>query len=92
MIRTIAGVLLLILSVLWLPLWVQLVLLAAFILTDRNPGYALIPAVISDALYAPGSIFELGHHLMILAVLAALLIRYVVVRKLRVHTDYGLEA
>ncbi|MDB5254850.1 MAG: hypothetical protein JWL92_226 [Candidatus Nomurabacteria bacterium] len=92
MIRTLIGIILLIVAILWLPLWVQLVLFAIFILIDANRSFAVIPAVISDALYAPGSVWNVHSHWMTLLVLAALLLYYIVIKKLRVRSTYGLEA
>jgi hypothetical protein len=63
-----------------------------FILLDLSPFLALIPAIVSDALYAPGSVWKLSHHWMTVLVLAALLLHYLVMRKLRVRSTYGLEA
>ncbi len=92
MIRTLIGIILLIVAVLWLPLWVQLILFALVIVTDPNRLLVLIPAIISDALYAPGSVWNLSHHIVVLIVLAALGLHYFIVRKLRVRSTYGLEA
>jgi hypothetical protein len=92
MIRTLIGILLLIAAIFWFPLWIQLVLFAVFIITDRTPFLAIIPAVMSDALYAPGSPFSATHHWMTLIVLVALALHYVIIRKLRVRSLYGVEA
>jgi hypothetical protein len=92
MIRTLVGITLLIVSVLWFPLWVQLILIAVFILTDSSRYLVVIPAILSDALYAPGSVWNVSHHFMTLIVLVALGLYYIAVKMLRVRSTYGLEA
>lgn len=92
MLRTIALIALLIIAVLYLPLWVQLVLFVAAILIGPYRFFMVIPAIVSDALYAPGSWMNPSAHWMTLLVLGLLGIHYFVMKKLRIRTVYGLEA
>jgi len=92
MLRTIIGILLLLLAVLWLPVWLQVVLFVAAILIGPYRFFFVIPAIISDALYAPGTAWSLTAHWMTLLVLALLAIYWLSIKKLRVRTVYGLEA
>ncbi len=92
MIRTIVGVILLIAAVVWLPIWVQLVLFALAISILPYRYFVLIPAIISDALYAPSTYFSFLTHWSTLIVLAMLGIQWYVMKKMRVQSMYGLEA
>ena len=92
MIRTILWVVFLIVAVLYVPLWVQLVLFVAAIIIGPYRFFMIIPAIISDALYAPGAYLNITHHWMTLLVLALLGIHYFITKKLRIRTAYGLEA
>ena len=93
MVRTIAGVIILIGVVVWLPIWAQLVFFAAAIILLSYQYVVLIPAVIGDALYAPtGQIFSLANHWLLIIVGAMLIIYWYVMKKMRVQRVYGLEA
>ena len=92
MIRTIVGVLLLIAAVLWLPMWIQVVLFAAAVIFLPHRAYILLPAIFSDALYAPSSQFSLRAHWTTLMVVVMLGIHWYVMKKMRVQHLYGLEA
>ncbi len=82
----------LIVAVLYVPLWVQVVFFVAAIIFDPYRFFMIIPAIVSDALYAPGSYLSPAHHLMTILVLALLCLHYFIMKKLRVRTIYGLEA
>ncbi|MEO5645987.1 MAG: hypothetical protein ABIO57_02870 [Candidatus Paceibacterota bacterium] len=92
MIRTILWIVFLILAVLYVPLWLQLALFVAAIIIGPYRFFMVLPAIISDALYAPGSFLSISHHWMTILILALLGIHYVVMKKLRIRTVYGLEA
>jgi hypothetical protein len=92
MIRTVIGIILLIATVLWLPIWAQLTLFAAAVVVLPYRLYVLIPAVISDALYAPTTRLSLSAHWLTLIVLTMLGVHWYVIKKMRVQSIYGLEA
>ncbi|HTH92869.1 MAG TPA: hypothetical protein VL576_00070 [Candidatus Paceibacterota bacterium] len=92
MIRTIAGVIILIGVVLWFPVWIQVVFFAAAVILLPYKFLILIPAIIGDALYAPSTQLSLTSHWMTLIVLAMLGIHWYVMKKMRVQRVYGLEA
>jgi hypothetical protein len=92
MIRTIVGVILLIGAVLWLPVWVQLALFAIAVIVLPYRFFVIIPAIISDALYAPTTRFSLVTHWSTLIVIAMLGIHWYVMKKMRLQHVYGLEA
>jgi len=92
MIRTIIIIVLLLCAVLWLPLWLQIVLFAAAIVIGPYRFFMVIPAIISDALYAPSSHFSLTNHWMTVFVLAMLGLHWFIMKKLRIPTMYGVEA
>jgi len=92
MIRTIIGIVLLVAAVLWLPIWLQIVLFAIAIAVLPYRFFVLVPAVISDALYAPSSHFSLTTHWLTLIVLAMLGLQWFIMKKMRVNSFYGLEA
>ncbi|MDB5188735.1 MAG: hypothetical protein JWM92_333 [Candidatus Nomurabacteria bacterium] len=93
MIRTIIGIAVLFCAILWLPLWLQLVVYALVIILIPHRVIVLVPAIVSDALYAPTTHFSLYSHWLTLSVLVMLGIHWFVVRKMRVNTPfYGLEA
>lgn len=92
MIRTIIIVLLLICAVLWLPVWLQVVLFAAAILIGPYRFFMVIPAIVSDALYAPTVHFSLAYHWMTLLVFVLLGLHWFIMKKLRIPTMYGVEA
>ncbi len=92
MIRTIIGIVLLLGAILWLPLWAQIVLFALAILIVPHRFFLVIPAIVSDALYAPGSHLTFTSHWMTLLVLAMLGLHFIITKSLRIPTVYGLEA
>lgn len=93
MVRTIAGLIILIGAVVWLPIWVQVAFFAAAIILLPYQYVVLIPAVIGDALYAPnGRIFTLSNHWLLIIVGAMLIIYWYSMKKMRVQRVYGLEA
>jgi hypothetical protein len=92
MIRIVVGIVILTAAVLWLPLWLQLALFVAAIILLPYRFFLVIPAIISDALYAPGSVWKISSHWMTVIVLVLLAIHYFIMKKLRIRTLYGLEA
>lgn len=92
MIRTIVGIVLLLAAVVALPVWAQLVLFAAAIVMGPYRFFFIIPAIVSDALYAPGSQWALSSHWMTLLVVALLGLHWIITKSLRIPTVYGLEA
>ncbi len=92
MIRTLILIALLLSAVLYLPLWIQLVLFVAAVLIGPYRFFMLVPAIVSDALYAPSMHFSLTGHWMTLIVLALLVLHWFIMKKLRIPTMYGVEA
>jgi hypothetical protein len=92
MIRTIAGIVVLILAILWLPIWLQIMLFAIAVTILPYRFFVLAPAIIGDALYAPTMQFSLTAHWLTLIVLTMLGIQWFVAKKMRVNAFYGLEA
>ena len=92
MVRIFLGILLLLAAVLWFPLWVQIALFVLAIIIVPYRFFLIIPAIVSDALYAPGSALSIRSHWMTLLVLTLLGIHYFIMKKLRIRTLYGLEA
>lgn len=92
MVRTIVGVIILLLAVMWLPVWLQLALFAVAVIVAPYRLFLLIPAIISDAWYAPSMRFSLSAHWLTLVVLAMIGIHWYVMKKMRVQHLYGLEA
>jgi hypothetical protein len=91
-IRIIGGIVLLLAAVLWLPLWVQIAFFIIAIIVIPYRFFLVLPAIFSDALYAPTSHFSLSTHWMTVSVLVLLAIHYFIMKKLRIRTLYGLEA
>lgn len=56
MIRTIVGCFLICISIIWLPVWVQIVFFIAGVMTLRYRFVLLVPAMLADALYAPATV------------------------------------
>ena len=92
MVRTIIIIVLLLCAVLWLPLWLQIVLFVAAIIIGPYRFFFVIPAIVSDALYAPNTHFSLTDHWMTLLVLALLVLHWFIMKLLRIPVAYGLEA
>lgn len=92
MIRIVGAIVLLLAAVLWLPLWVQIGLFVIAIIVVPYRFFLVIPAIFSDALYAPTTHFSLKAHWMTLLVLVLLGIHYFIMKKMRIRTLYGLEA
>ncbi len=88
MIRTIIALILLIISILWLPLWVQIGLFVVAVLVVRYRTLLIVPAVFADALYAPTSTLSVGHFKVTMVVAALLVIWYIVATQTRLGTQY----
>lgn len=92
MIRILAAIGLLIVAVVWLPVWVQVVLFVTAVILVQYRFFLVIPAIISDALYTSHSAWNIRSHYMTLLVLALLALHYFIMKKMRIRTLYGLEA
>ncbi len=92
MIRTVIGIMVLLAAVLWLPLWLQLVLFAAAIIIGPYRFFFIIPAIVSDALYAPTSRLSISNHWVTIIVFGMLALHWGIMKVLRVPTVYGVEA
>jgi hypothetical protein len=92
MLRSIGGIVLFMMAILWLPVWVQIAVCIIAIILIPYRFFLVLPAIFSDALYAPTAHFSLTAHWMTLTVLALLGIHYGIIKKMRIRTAYGLEA
>jgi hypothetical protein len=92
MIRTIVGILVLLIAILWLPIWLQIVLFSVAVVVVPYRYYLLIPAIIADALYTSHSVWNITSHWLTLIVLAMLGLHWFIMKKMRVTAFYGLEA
>ncbi|MES2224917.1 MAG: hypothetical protein V4478_02935 [Patescibacteria group bacterium] len=92
MVRTILWIAALGAAVLWLPVWLQILLFITAIISGPYRFFFILPAIASDALYAPGSVFAIQNHWMTLLVLGLLAAHWLIMRTLRISTLYGLEA
>ncbi len=87
MFRTILIVIGLIAAVLWLPLWVQLILLSvALFVTPYRLGL-FVPAIISDVLYAPTS--SILHFKMTAIVACLLVVWWIIMHRTRLGERYA---
>ncbi len=92
MLRTIAILLLLLIAVLFLPLPFQLVLLCIAVVVVPHRLTLFIPAVFSDALYAPSGHIVFSQVLMTLFVAVLLVVHWLLVTQTRVaQAFYGVE-
>jgi hypothetical protein len=92
MVRTIIGVVVLLIAIICLPIWAQVVLFAIAIIFVPYRYYLLAPAIIADALYAPYTVWNIGSHWLTLIVLAMLAVHWFIIKKMRINAFYGLEA
>jgi hypothetical protein len=91
--KTILAVAVLVAATLWVPLWVQLALYGVAVVFTPYRLALFIPAAIADALYAPGTMWQLGSHWYVLFVGALLVVHWIVVHKTRIgQLAYGVEA
>lgn len=84
MIRSILAVILLVGAVLWAPLWFQCVLFVVCIAFLPKKVLFLIPAIISDALYAPTSGVSIATFKMTMIVIAMLLVWLALMQQTRI--------
>ncbi len=90
MIRTFLAIVGISAAILWLPLWVQLALLALGVIVLPYRLALFIPAVFADALYAPGGV-SLVNMKYTLITAALILAHWVIVHKTRVKDIYAVE-
>jgi hypothetical protein len=93
MIRTGAVILILLCAVLYVPLWVQAVLfVVALCIVRRLPYMLVLPAIVSDALYAPYHMTDPRAHIATIIILGVIIGWQWTLKKLRLAEWYGLEA
>ena len=93
MIRTIIAVAILILVVLFLPVWVQVAFFVIAVITTRYRLMLFIPAVFADVLYRPVDSFSFSYIKMTLIVAGLLVLHWLIIKKTRFRQlIYGLEA
>lgn len=88
MIRTIVGLIVIIASILWLPLWLQIGLFVIAMITLSYRVLLLIPAIVADALYAPTQRLTITHFKMTAVVSVLLILWYLVVSQTRLGNYY----
>lgn len=75
-------------SVLWLPWWVSAALFIIGLILVRFSIGLLVPAFVSDYLYAPGTHGFFGSHTTVFLVALLLVIRYSILAKTRLALLY----
>lgn len=88
MLRTIVFVLILFISILFLPFWIQVCLYFLAILFSKHRIIMLIPAIFADVWYAPYNYVSFATSKNFLIVLGMLLIYYLIIRTTRVKENY----
>lgn len=88
MIRTAIAVVAILASILWLPLWVQLVLFVLAVIFTSYRLWLFVPALVADVLYAPTSSLSLFHFKMTIFVGLLLVVWYVITTKTRLSIFY----
>ncbi len=84
MVRSLIAMLALIAAVLWTPLWFQCVLVALAVVFLPKKALFLIPAIISDVLYAPTGALRLGNLKLTLIAGAMIIIWLIFIRQTRI--------
>lgn len=91
MIRSILGILALIVATLWFPWWLQVPLYIACLVLIPHRLLLYIPAIIADAKYAPTTEFAFSNFKTIAFVSALLLIHWIIMTKTRISQLYVQE-
>lgn len=90
MIRTAIAVVVLLGAIVWLPLWLQLLLLLGAVIVVPYKLTLFVPAVFADALYAPGVVSVA--HLKYTLITALLLVLYwILITKTRINEIYAVQ-
>ena len=89
MIRTILVVLVLVAAVFWLSLWMQTVLFIIGLLVARYYMLIIIPAILSDVLYAPTARLTVMQLKMTFLVGIVSTLYWLVLHKTRIGEQYG---
>ena len=77
-------------AIVWLPLWVQIVLIVAAVAVLPYRAAVFIPAAFADALYAPGTVSIMNLKYTLLTAVA-LLLYWTITTKTRVGELYAVE-
>lgn len=89
--KTLLMIGVIVLSILYTPVWVQLGLFVVGVLFFRFRLLFLIPAFFADAWYAPTRSVALSNMRMTLIVVGMILVWVMVMRMTRIRERYGLE-
>jgi len=90
MIRTAIILVLLFGAILWLPWWVQFVLLLVAIVVTPYRLALFVPAAFADALYAPGGV-SIAHVKYTLITAVLLILYWIIMTKTRIGEMYAME-
>lgn len=92
MIRSLIALGILVVATFFLPVWAQLILYAIVLCSVKYGWGIIIPALLSDAWYAPvHTLFSLRSNMMTLLALCMVLVYTVLIRSTRISQQYGLE-
>ncbi|HWC57755.1 MAG TPA: hypothetical protein VG621_02300 [Candidatus Paceibacterota bacterium] len=83
MLRTIIAIIVLTAAVVWTPIWIQMTLFAVAIMLVRYRLLLVIPALVSDVLYAPTTSLDISHFKLTGIVVVCLLVWYGVATQTR---------
>ena len=89
MIRTAIVVLVLIGAVCFLPLWVQVLLCIVGLLAVRYYSALIIPAIVSDVLYAPTAHLTFSQMKLTILTSVVVALYWFVLHKTRIGEQYG---
>lgn len=84
MVRSLIAMLLLIAAVLWTPLWFQCVLFVLAVVFLSKKALFVIPAIVSDVLYAPTSGLTLSNFKLTLMVSSMIVIWLIIIKQTRI--------
>jgi hypothetical protein len=91
MVRTILAIIILFCAALFLPFWLQVTLYVVAIIFVRHRVFLLLPALLSDAWYAPVRNFNIASNKTFLLVAGMILVYLLIIRTTRISERYGLE-
>jgi hypothetical protein len=79
------------LSILYMPVWVQITLFVLAVLRTQNRLLLFIPAIIADIIYAPTAAFSIYNLKTTIFVAALLITHYIIMSRTRAsQLTYGL--
>ncbi len=90
MIRTVLAVIILFGVALFLPFWLQVLLYVLAVVLVKHRSLLLLPALFSDAWYAPVRDLSIVHNKTFLVVLGMIFVYLLIMRTTRFSHRYGL--